>query len=407
MNSSSLLRAVVLNMGRDANRITDTRYDSYFRQGSAVACVAAVIAAGKFSINGLPIPANEAQFRQLTPDGYKVNQVSWLHYDAAAGHWKGGFQGQKTAASYDAAAMAVATGIVAGLEVRLYDTDGDEFADTIEADYKEGVQVQEVIRFPDGSVSVRRGDIGTTQRTAEEGRVFDGSRFTTTSGERISIAHFDTKISPGDVALFWWGPNGWAMQRAREVKGRFVNGQDHESYTIDNEVYQDAMRFSRDNLLISNRPGEFVNAQKFFGLNGNVEGLKVSLWLVPTTDPSASGAPVGMTSGSNASSFLSLALVQARRWLSDVLPSTEGTDVLATRRWVPPTLYEQLSKAILRAQMALDSADSSDSALDYQVYLLYLTLNGSAEDIGAKFGGYRYAGFVRAIQSGKLRSTVP
>lgn len=396
----TLLRAVVLNMGQDAARITDGRNDRYFKQGSAVTGVAAVIAAGKFSINGLPIPASEADFRQHTPGGYQVNQVNWLSFDAASGHWKGGFRGQKTAASYAAAALEVATGIVAGLELRLYDTDGDRFADTIEADYKEGVQVQDIIRHADGTVSVLRSDIDTAQRTAEEGRVFDGQHFTATSGERIASTNFDPQIKPGDVALFWWGPSGWAMQRAREVQGVFVDGSDHQSYTIDRTAYQDAMRFSRDNLFISNRPGEFVNAQKFFGLNGNAEGLKVSLWLVPTTDPTSSGAPVGMTSGPNARRFLAQALVQARRWLSEVSPSTYGTDVPPTQRWVPPALHAQLRRAISRAQGALDSEVSTDSQLDYQVYLLYLTLNGSVDDIGAKFGGFSFSGVIPSARAG-------
>ncbi|WAC74041.1 hypothetical protein OU995_04745 [Roseateles sp. SL47] len=400
----TLLRAVVLNMGQEAARITDGRYDRYFKQGSASAGVAAVIAAGRFSINGLPIPASEADFRQRTPDGYQVNQINWLSHDPATGHWKAGFRAQKTAASYDAAALEVATGIVAGLEVRLYDTDGDRFADTIEADYKEGVQVQDIIRHADGAVCVLRGEVDTARRMAEEGRVFDGQRFTATSGERIATTNFDPQIKPGDVALFWWGPSGWVMQRAREVHGVFVDGSDHQSYTIDRTAYQDAMRFSRDNLFISNRPGEFVNAQKFFGLNGNTEGLKVSLWLVPTTDPMSSGAPVGMTSGPNARRFLSQALVQARRWLSEVSPSTDGTDVSTTQRWVAPTLHAQLRQAIARAQATMDAEVSTNSQLDYQVYLLYLTLHGSADDIGAKFGGYRQPGFIPAASAGLLRA---
>lgn len=165
--SGTLLRAIVLGMGQDAARITDARYDRFFKQGSATAGVEAAIAAGKFSINGMPIPASEADFRLRTPDGYRVNQVNWLSYDAATATWKGGFHGQQTHASYGKAALAVATGIVAGLEVRLYDTDGDRFADTIEADYKEGVQVQDIIRHADGTVSVRRGDIDSAERTPE------------------------------------------------------------------------------------------------------------------------------------------------------------------------------------------------------------------------------------------------
>lgn len=296
--------------------------------------------------------------------------------------------------------MEVATGIVAGLELRLYDTDGDQYVDAIDADYKEGVQVQNITHNADGTVSVQRGDIDTEHKATEEGRYFDGSHFTATSGEKIKAAYFDPQIAPGDIALFWWGPDGWVMERAREAHGLFVDGSDHASYTIDSTAYADAMRFSRDNLFISNRPGEFVNAQKFFGFNNNAEGLKVSLWLVPTTDPAAQGAPVGMTSGASARAFLTQAIACAQQWLASAVPSADGSDVPASGQWAPPALHEQLRQAIARAQTVLASSSAANALLDYQVYLLYLTLNGSADDIGAKFGNYRYSGFVHAIKSG-------
>ena len=64
---------------------------------------------------------------QPSGDRYLVNQVPWLYYDRAKATWKGGYKGQQAPANYDAAALAVANGIVAGLEVRLYDTDKDGY----------------------------------------------------------------------------------------------------------------------------------------------------------------------------------------------------------------------------------------------------------------------------------------
>ncbi len=57
-------------MGQDGPSITDARYDRYFKQGTALAGVAsviAVIAAGQFNVYGWPLPAAEADFRRLTP----------------------------------------------------------------------------------------------------------------------------------------------------------------------------------------------------------------------------------------------------------------------------------------------------------------------------------------------------
>lgn len=394
----TLLKAIVISMGSDGSMVTDAQYDAYFKQGSAKEGVNAVIATGKFSINGYPIPATEEEATKTYPNGFLVNQVPWLYYDTSKGGWVGGYKGQKSAMSYQAAALAVATGIVAGLEVRLYDTNNDGFTDLIEADYKEGVAVEKVTHNSDGSYSVFRGDIKTINKTSSEGRIFDGDNFTATSGERIKPENFDTALAEGDVALFWYGIDGWNVQRAREVNGIFTDGSDHHSYTIDEKAYGDAMRFSRDNLPISNRPGEYANTQKYFGLNDNREEFKVSLWLVPTTDSTAQGAPIAITSNRNARAFLDKAITIASTSLAAVTVSTDGKNVTTGNKWVTPNAYAKLHDAISRGKAILSDATSSSALVDYQVYLLYLTLNGSQDDIGARFGGFDYSGFNNEIK---------
>jgi len=396
----TLIQAIVLGMGRDAPVVTDARYDPYFKGHSAAAGIPAVIAAGRFYINGLVLPSSEAAYAKQTPDGYLVNQVRWLYRDATGTAWRGGYKGQKTVGSYAEAALAVATGIVPGLEVRLYDSDGDGLADLVEADYKEGVQVERVTHRNDDSYSVERGDIDTLKRTGQEGRVFDAQHFSGASGERIDARNFDKTIGSGDIALFWYGPDGWVMQRAKEARGVFIDGTDHRSYNIGGTSYADAMRFSRDNLFISNRPGEYANALMYFGLNGNAEGLASSLWLVPTTDPKAQGAPVGISSGASAHRLLAKAVAVAKNKLSSVAVSRDGRDVPAKALWALAADHDQVSQAISRAEEALASASSPPALLDYQIYLLYLTLHGSDSDIGARFGGYRYAGFENGLKPG-------
>jgi hypothetical protein len=122
--------------------------------------------------------------------------------------------------------------------------------------------------------------------------------------------------------------------RVYRIAGIFVTGEDHTSYQIDNVTYNDAARFSRDALLISNRPGEYTNAQKFFGLtNDTAAGLNVSLWLVPVTNTTAFGAPIGMTSDDNSDDFLRRSIAQAQVQLDTVAISSDGSDVSATRNW--------------------------------------------------------------------------
>jgi hypothetical protein len=45
------------------------------------------------------------------------------------------------------------------------------------------------------------------------------------------------------------------------------------------------MGFSRDNIIISNRPGGVANAHKYFGLINNNEGLKDRVWRGLTVGP--------------------------------------------------------------------------------------------------------------------------
>jgi hypothetical protein len=396
-----LQAAIVNNMGEDTTVIND-QYSKYFKEDTAVDGVKAIIAAGKFIMNGYAIPATEAECAAKYPDGYTVNETAWL-YKSGDG-WIGGKPGggpPKIPGSYDAAALATATGLPAGLEVRLYDTNKDGYTDLIETHYLEALIASKITDNGDGTYSVDRGELDSSiTYSTNDGNPFDGSHFTSTSREVIKKANFDTTIKEGNIALFWYGPDGWVMQRALEINGIFVDGSDHNYYQMDEVKYQDAMQFSRDNVIISNRPGEFANAHNYFGFNNNSEGLKVSLWLVPTTNyPETTGAPIGFTSNEYEGIFLAKAIAAAKVKLGSVVVSTDGTDVALGIKWTTPAVYDELREAITRAETAQASGASLGS-LDYQGYLLYLTLNGSLLDIGARFAGYYYVGFDKQIKTG-------
>ena len=83
------------------------------------------------------------------------------------------------------------------------------------------------------------------------------------------------------MCLFMYTPDGWIINRAKEIKGNLVDGEDHKYYKIGENKFQDAMRFSRDNIIISNRCGEYLNAHKYFGFlnkNNGEDNCDVSLW---------------------------------------------------------------------------------------------------------------------------------
>ena len=129
----------------------------------------------------------------------------------------------------------------------------------------------------------------------------------------------------------------------------------------------------------------------------------VSLWLVPTTDfPTTYGAPIGLTSDRSAKTFLAEAIEQATEDLNSVVASAagDGSDVPTTEKWVTQAEYTQLDDAIARAKEAMESTKGPTMLLDYQIYVLYLTLDGSGNDIGAAFAGFNYTGFMNEIQAG-------
>ena len=333
-------------------------------------------------------------------DGYLVNQVPWLYYNTTTATYYGGYQGETEAEDYSAAALQVATSIVAGLEARFWDTNGDGFTDLIDVDYLEGVTVETVTRNLNGTYSVYRGNIDIANKTPNEGTIFDNDLFNG-SGPFIPEANFDANITSGTVALFWYGSNGWAMKGAHEVVGLFVDGADHTSYDVGGVVYEDALRFSRDNLFISNRPGEFTDAQKYFKFtNDTSAGLNVSLWLVPVTNSTNTGGPVGITSHAESRTYLTKAISQAQSQLDNVTVSADGSDISPAKEWVTQDVYMQLEDAISRANSSLFLTNSSSFLFEYQTYVLYLTLNGSSSDIGAAFASFNYTGFANKVQLG-------
>lgn len=398
--SDTVLRVIEINMGEDKT-VTDAMYNEYFENRNAQDGVKEILTNGNFYINGFAIPESEEVLASEWPDGYLLNQSPWL-VETDNGYQVDGNDYEL----YEEAALAAATGFDAGLEVRLVDTNGDDYADRIDMDYVEAVIVDQIIENDDGTFSIRRAEVDPQYTWDNDGTLFDGDHFTESSGEVFSTENFDDSLREGEIGLFWYEPDGWAIERGLEVNGILVDGADHEYYQIGDTKYQDAMRFSRDNIIISNRCGEFTNVQKYFGFMDNDEDLTVSLWFVPTSDSKLWAAPAGFTSGENATVFLEKAIEMAKEKLGSVVVSTDGSDVADGKDWVVQDVYDDLEKAIARAEDVLASKPSSE-VLDYQTYLLYFALNGSGDDIGASFAGFDYDGFDNRLNGAVVEKMEP
>ena len=375
-------------------KVTDEQYNKYFKSNNSTEGVKEIIKNNNFYINGFPIPGTETEFKAKTPEGYLINKQVWLSVVNGKYHTMLSHEDFDT---YDEASFALATGFIAGLEVRLFDLDGDKFVDYIEMDYVESAIINEIIKNKDGTVTLYRAELESDFDWENDGRKYDGEFFSKKWNDTIKVINFDSSINKGDMGLFMFRPEGWIITRAKEVKGKLVDGADHEFYQIGDKKYGDAMRFSRDNIIISNRCGEYVDAQKYFNLLNMNDDSEVSLWFINSLDRSRYGAPCGFTSGKFAKLFLQKAIEVSKNKLDSILVDEDGSNIEEGRKYVNREDYEQFKSLIMRVEKIYEN-EYPNEIYDYAVYLLYLGNFGSQIDIGAQFAGYNYEGFDNQIK---------
>lgn len=357
----------------EVKTVTDDSYAGLYgpstEEGSAKTAVADIIAAGKAFINGFKIPATKAELDNEYPDGFKVNGSPWLSV-TESGTYK---VDRDEYESFEDAVLALISRVPAGNEFILSDEDGDGYYEKIEGICRAAFIIAETY------------DVKTFFRAnidEENARPFDGDIAASLVG--LTAAEVIGSPDIGNMAFAYETPDGWTVEKAYPVTGKLVDGADHEYYQIDDTKYDDAMRFSRDNIVISNRCGEFTNALRYFGMTGADSETEVTLWFVKPAYADTLGAPAGFTA-SDSKAILENAINQAN-------------DKLAAHPDAPEDAALQLISALQKAQAVYDNAGSAPEQMTYQVYLLYLTLHGSGDDIGAKFAGYDYPGFDNMIQ---------
>ena len=365
-----LLTSILINMDTNENIIA-FQYKRYYKTNNPMEGIKEIIKNNQFYINDFAIPGTEQDFKTKYPEGYLINQKKWLtYYD---GKYQVMFNGEFD--NYEDASFATATGFIAGLEFRLYDTKNDNYADLIEMDYVESFIINEIIKNDDGTLKISRSSVSEDMKWENDGREYDSDNFDKNSNEIVYEENFDKQINIGDIAIFAYRKQGWVIEKGRVVKGILTDGGDHEFYQIGEMKFQDAMRFSRDNIIISNRCGEYLNSHKYFGFLGTEQNLEVSLWFIKNTDKNRYGAPCGFTSGENAKEFLLKAMRISQEKLNSVVISDDGSNVEEGQKYVKREDYEKFREAIARAQM-ISVFDLPNDIYDYTVYLLYLANYG-------------------------------
>ncbi len=353
------------NMGPLGDGIYD--HPEYFDEEG----VMGVVADGGFYINDFQIPATAEDLAALE-GGFVVNSET-MKLEVIDGVIT--MDGKDTFETYAEAIKALVNDeLPGGLHFDLYDEDGDTKTDVVKMWYTEGVIVNEISQDADGNYVLSRGDLTFVPSYA--GRLYDADNFSGKLNEVIKPENFDTTIKEGDCAIFYYTPDGWVVERATEINGIYEDGKDHGYYQIDGVQYPDTMKYSRDNLIVAQRNGEYNNAHQYFGFNGNDDGLKTSLWLDPK-----SGSPIGLSANENAKTFLTAALANAKF-------KYEGTKLADDATEAQKIAYAALGEAIELAEKTLADEASLNSEYDFYTYYLYLNLAGTGNDIGAAFAGF-------------------
>jgi len=356
----------------DATKITDAAFNEYF-DGDAAAGVAALLEEGKIFVNGIKVPAAEGD----TSD-YQVNGVSSL-YKTSSG-W--GFNVHKTTSADNLAFADARLGFyetittVRGHHTVIY---GDAATGLINKIDSSSYDVFRITYFEDHGGQVDKIDRGDFE--LETNRVRPDVNLIT-----VASTNFSDDINIGDFVLYYYGADGWVMQKATPIEGTLSKNEDGffvtNAGTADEYVMIES-NVSRYNLIDCNRPTQFFTAYNALGL----QEIPVVMWCTPN------GYPIGFTYGDKAAAkdALAVAIENATAAKEGVVVSADGSGVAAGTMWVTQADLDTFDAAIAEAQAVCNSNSTAVHEYDAAIYAL-------ANALGA--GGEKPTGFIGAQGEG-------
>ena len=353
----------------DNVKITDDQFDKYFG-GDAEAALKKLLAEGKAYVNGIQVPATADELIE-----YQVNGVRSL-YKTDIG-W--GYNVHKTTSADNLTFEAARLGFYETLTtVRGHVTELTLDAETkavtkIDVNSLDVVRVTDIIVYNE-STTIVRGDFELeTQRVRPD---VDKIIFNT--------AYFDQSVQIGDIAMYWFGPNGWELKKAVPVVGTLAKDPENNKVFVVNggkadEYSKVESNVSRYNLINSSRPTQFYDAYVALGLTD----MEVTTWCTDT------GHPIGFTTGANSKAVLTRAIANAKAAKEGVVISETGEGITAV--WTTQAAMDEFNTAIAAAEAVLRNNLSSDTDRDmamYQLSLAYGTAGNKPTGFLGSLGNY-------------------
>jgi len=340
-----------ISITNDNVKITDASFDPYFPGTTAAEAVAKLLAEGKCYVNGIQVPAS--------PEGlveYQVNKVPSL-YKTDIG-W--GYNVHKTTSAnnltYDQARLGFFETIttVRGHVTELTLDPETKAVTKINVNSLDVVRVTDIIVYNE-STTIVRGDFALeTQRVRPD-----------VNKEIFNTAYFDQSIEIGDIAMYWFGPNGWEIKKAVPMVGTLAKDPNNNKVFVVNggkadEYSKVESNVSRYNLIDSSRPSQFYTAYTRMGLTD----MEVTTWCTDT------GHPIGFTTGANSKAVLTRAIATAKAAKEGVTISATGEGI--TGVWTTQEAMDAFDAAIAKAEAVLRNNLSSDTDRDMAMYQLSL-----------------------------------
>ena len=196
--------------------ITDASLDRYFREGTSIEGVKALLRAGAVYVNGAAVPGSERGAADFVindfPSLWKTGESTWAYsvhklYSAED-------------LSFEEASLGFIQGIskMRGLDVRLYSADG-VYADRMEVLIKESTLVNSMEKTGD---TVRIGRYDFALATNEIRPDVNNISF--------PAANVDPNLRVGDIALYWCENGVWHIQQAVAAAGTLTQGSGEEKF---------------------------------------------------------------------------------------------------------------------------------------------------------------------------------
>ena len=196
--------------------ITDASLDRYFREGTSIEGVKALLRAGAVYVNGAAVPGSERGAEDFVindfPSLWKTGEGTWAYsvhklYSADD-------------LSFEEASLGFIQGIskMRGLDIRLYSADG-VYADRMEVLIKESTLVNSMEKTGD---TVRIGRYEFALATNEIRPDVNNISF--------PAANVDPNLRVGDIALYWCENGVWHIQQAVAAAGTLTQGSGEEKF---------------------------------------------------------------------------------------------------------------------------------------------------------------------------------